>query len=245
LILKSFRILQIFFLLSLPNLTFGQTFYRFTADFSIKEKLIDGTYRLTMGKVYYDKIYKKIVYKLSFPKKETIVIQDTLIYTIDNTNKVIAKVKTVLIPDFTIFHLSLTGKLSDYGLKPKEGEKAIYKISKIEKKDMGIVSTWSPTEEQFKKVFGEIKMMNVDKKLDAMVFYNPKGIIISQQYFKQYAQFKGVSFPAEVTMMSTDDKGKKNLQLTTYKNIQIDQSNENEMYRYKIPISTLTSTKAK
>jgi hypothetical protein len=241
-ILKKLFIL-LFFSLVLPKISFGQNFYRFKADFSIKEKLIDGTYRLTMGKVYYDKIYKKVVYKLSFPKKETIIIQDTLIFTIDNANKVVSKVKTVLIPEFTIFHLSLTGKLSDYGLKPKEGEKSIYKISKVEKKDKGIVSTWSPTEEQFKKVFGDIKMMNVDKKLDAMVFYSPKGNIISQQYFKQYAQIKGVAYPTEVTMMSTDDKGKKNLQLTTYKNIQIDQADENEMYRYKIPISTLNRTK--
>ncbi len=223
----------------MPKLTFGQTFYRFKSDFSIKEKLVDGSYRLTMGKVYYDKIYKKIVYKISFPKKETLVIQDTLIYTLDANNKVVSKVGTVLIPDFTIFHLALTGKLSDYGLKPKEGEKAIYKIGKVEKTEKGIVSTWVPTELAFKKVFGDIKMMNVDKKLDAMVFYNPKGVILSQQYFKQYQVRKGVSFPTEVTMISIDAKGKKNLQLTTYKNIQIDQADENEMYRFKIPFSTL------
>lgn len=226
-------------ILGLPKLSLGQTFYRFKADFSIKEKLVDGSYRLTMGKVYYDKIYKKIVYKLSFPKKETLIIQDTVIYTIDASNKLVSKVKTVLIPDFTIFHLALTGKLSDYGLKPKEGEKAIYKIGKIEKTPKGIVSTWVPTEDAFKKIFGDIKMMNVDKKLDAMVFYNPKGVILSQQYFKDYKVSKGVSFPSEVTMISTDEKGKKNLQLTTYRNIQIDQTDENEMYRYKIPVSAM------
>jgi hypothetical protein len=196
-----------------------------------------------MGKVYYDKIYKKVVYKLNFPEKQTQIFQDTLGYTIDANNKVISKVKTVLIPDFTIFHLALTGKLSDYGLKPKENERPIYKISKIEKNQKGIVSTWSPTEVQFKKVFGDIKMMNIDKKLDAMVFYNPKGVILSQQYFKNYVFQKGIAFPSEVTMISIDDKGKKNLQLITYKNVQIDQADENEIYRYKIPISTLTHTK--
>jgi hypothetical protein len=225
-------------LLSLPKITFGQTFYRFKSDFSIKEKLVDGTYRLTMGKVYYDKVEKKVVYKLSFPKRETHVIKDTLIFTFDENKKNISKVKTGLIPEFTIFHLSLTGKLSDYGLKPKDGEKSIYKITKVEKKDKGIVSTWSPTEEQFKKVFGEIRMMNVNKKLDAMVFYNPRGVILSQQYFKKYFTVKGVSFPTEITMISTDYKGEKNVQVFTYKNIQIDQADENEMYRYKIPLST-------
>lgn len=39
----------------------GQQFYRFKAETSIKDKLSDGSFRLTMGKVYYDKLYKKIV----------------------------------------------------------------------------------------------------------------------------------------------------------------------------------------
>lgn len=226
------------------NLTvFSQQFYRFKADVSIKDKLATGSYRLTMGQVYYDKIYKKIVYKLKFPNKETIIVQDTTMYVVNDKNLISAANKTILMPEFTAFHLALTGKLADYGLKPNPNEKAIYKISKVEKTDKGILSTWVPAEEAYKKAFGNIKMLNANKRLDAMIFYNTKGVVVSQQYFKKYVNVKGVEFPTEVTMISIGEKGEKNIQLTTYKNIIIDQSNEDEIYRYKLPVTRSAAAK--
>lgn len=227
----------------LPSLAFGQQFYRFKADVSIKDKLSNGTYRLTMGKIYYDKIYKKIVYKLIFPKKETMVVQDTTMFSINDKNMVVGTTRTFLIPEFTAFHLALTGQLSDYGLKPKNNEKSIYKIGKVEKTTNGVITTWIPSEDQYKKVFGNIRMQTVNKRLDAMVFYNAKGVLVSQQYFKKYVNVKGVEFPTEVTMVSIGEKGEKNIQMTTYKNVTIDQNNEDEMYRYKIPISKSAAAK--
>jgi len=224
-------------------MAFGQQFYRFRADVSIKDKLSNGTYRLTMGKIYYDKIYKKIVYKLNFPKKETMVVQDTTMFSINDKNMVVGTTRTFLIPEFTAFHLALTGQLSDYGLKPKNNEKAIYKIGKVEKTTNGVITTWIPSEDQYKKVFGNIRMQTINKRLDAMVFYNTKGIIVSQQYFKNYVNVKGVEFPTEVTMMSIGEKGEKNIQMTNYKNVTIDQNNEDEIYRYKIPISKFAAKK--
>lgn len=215
----------------------AQQFYRFKAEVSIKDKLATGSYRLTMGQVYYDKIYKKIVYKLKFPNKETIVVQDTTMYVINDKNIITNSNHTFLIPEFTAFHLALTGKLSDYGLKPKSNEKSIYKIGKVEKTEKGILTTWIPAEESFKKAFGNIKMMNVNKKLDAMIFYSPAGKVISQQYFKKYVNHKGVEFPTEITMISINEKGEKNIQLTTYKNVIIDQNTEDEIYRYKLPLT--------
>lgn len=227
----------ILFFLSIINPSFAQQFYRFKATVSIKDKLSNGTYRLTMGDVYYDKIYKKIVYRLHFPKKETIVAQDTTIYTINDKNIIISADRNVIIPEFTAFHLALTGKLYDYGLKPNENEKSIYKISKVEKSSKGVTTTWTPTEESFKKLFGDIKMLNVNKRLDAIIFYNPKGNIVSRQFFKKYVNSNGVEFPTEITMISYGEKGEKNIQQTTYKNVLIDQNNEDEIYRYKLPIS--------
>jgi hypothetical protein len=235
--------LFILILLSLPKFSFGQTFYRLKSDFTIKEKLVDGSYRLTMGKVYYDKINKKIVYKLTFPKRETHVIQDTLIYTIDQNNKIINKVKSGLIPEFTIFHLVLTGKLTNYGLKPKEDEKPLYKIAKVEKQGNGILSTWTPTESQFKKMFGEIKMFNVNKSLEVLLVYDPKKKLKSRQFFKKYENINGILMPTEVTNISYGENGSQNIQLTTYKNIKIDQNNEDEIYRYKLPINKLVGSK--
>jgi hypothetical protein len=226
-----------------PQYGQAQQFYRFKADISVKDKLVDGTYRLTMGKVYYDKLYKKIVYKLSFPNIETMVIQDTTLFKIDKTNKLIESARTFLIPDFTVFHLALTGKLSDYGLKAAANDRAIYKIGKVEKDEKGLTTTWVPAEKEFKKVFGDIKMLTINKKLDAMIFYNAKGKIVSRQFFKKYVNVKGVEFPTEVTMISYAEDGRVNTQLTTYKNVLIDQNNEDEIYRYRIPITKSVTAK--
>ena len=76
-----------------------------------------------------------------------------------------------------------------------------------------------------------------------MIFYNAKGAVISQQYFKKYVNVKGVEFPTEVTMISISEKGEKNIQLTTYKNVVIDQSDEDEVYRYKIPLTKSAAVK--
>lgn len=222
------------FLLSFP--LYSQQFYRFKAEVSIKDKLSDGTYRLTMGQVYYDKIYKKIVYRLKFPRQETIIAQDTTLFTLDKSGKLVATTRTVLVPEFTVFHLALTGRLADYGLKAVE-EKPIYKIGKVQKTKDGVLTTWEPSDERFKKVFGNVQMHNVNKRLDAMVFFDKNNKVVSRQYFKKYTTQKGISFPQEVTMISYPEDGKENIQLTTYKNVVIDQTTEDEIYRYRIPMA--------
>ncbi|MFT6879341.1 MAG: hypothetical protein ACI8UX_000566 [Psychromonas sp.] len=215
----------------------GQKFYRFKADISVKEKLGDGKYRLTMGKVYYDKIYQKIVYDINFPKIENIVIQDTSLFEINNEGILLKQSKTMVLPEFTVFHLALTGKLSDYGLKESNKDRAIYKIGDIEKKEGGVVTTWTPAEEKLKTLFGDIKMMTKNRRLDVMVFYDKDGRLVSRQFFKKYVNVKGIEFPEEVTMISYAFDGTQNIQRTTYKNILIDQNDEDEMYRYRIPIT--------
>jgi len=51
----------------LPNSVIGQHYFRMKADFSIKEKFGDGKMALTMGTIYYDRNYKKLVYDVKFP----------------------------------------------------------------------------------------------------------------------------------------------------------------------------------
>ncbi len=240
--MKLFRVIT-FCLLLIANATYAQQFYRFKADISVKDKLADGSYRLTMGKVYYDKIYKKIVYKLNFPKLETLVIQDTSVFKINAEGLLASSSRSVIMPEFTVFHLALTGKLSDYGLRTVDDEKPIYNIGKVEKTKDGVMTTWVASEEQFKKYFGDIKMLKKDKRLDAMLFYDTKGKLVSRQFFKKYVNVKGIEFPTEVTMISYAADGKQNIQLTTYKNVLIDQSNENEIYRYRIPITKSVGSK--
>jgi hypothetical protein len=230
---KNIVLLFIFCVLGI-HLSNAQQFYRIKSDVSIKDKLSNGSYRLTVGKVYYDKTSLKVIYKLTFPQKETIIIKDTTLYKITKDS---VSTQTVLASnEFSIFHLSLSGKLADYGLNSGNVAK-IYKISKVEKdKDGRVITTWSVVEKQLMKTLGKIKMANVNKKLDAIAFYDANEKLLSQQFFKEYSNFNGVEFPKQVTQISYNSDGTQNIQQTTYKNIIIDQEDENESYNYPIPV---------
>lgn len=221
----------------------AQQFYRIKADVSIKDKLSNGSYRLTVGKVFYDKTSLKVIYKLTFPQKETIIIKDTTLYKIAKDSVLVQSV--LASNEFSIFHLALSGKLADYGLNSGNVAK-IYKISKVEKdKDGRVITTWSVIEKQLMKTLGKIKMANANKKLDAIAFYDAKEKLLSQQFFKEYSNFNGVEFPKQVTQISYNSDGTQNIQQTTYKNIIIDQEDENEIYNYPVPTVTKPKQSAK
>jgi hypothetical protein len=212
----------------------AQQNYRVKADVSIKDKLANGSYRLTVGKVYYDKTMLKVVYKLTFPQQETVIIKDTTLYKISKDSTTSQNVMAA--NEFSIFHLSLSGKLADYGLNTGNAAK-IYKISKVEKdKDGRVITTWSVVEKQLMKVLGKIKMANVDKRLDAIAFYDTEDKLLSQQFFKEYTNVNGVEFPKQVTQITRNSDGTQNIQQTTYKNIVIDQDDESNIYNYPIPV---------
>lgn len=213
----------------------AQQFYRIKSDVSIKDKLANGTYRLTVGKVYYDKPSLKLIYKLHFPQEETIIIQDTTLYKIGKDGALVSSQNVMVVNEFSIFHLSLSGKLADYGINSGKAA-GIYKISNVEKeKDGRVVTTWSVTDKRLTKTLGKIKMANINKKLDAIAFYDTNDKLLSQQFFKNYVNINGVEFPLQVTQISNNTDGTQNIQQSTYKNIVIDQEDENSMYNFRIP----------
>ena len=61
------------------------------------------------------------------------VVQDTTMFSINDKNLVVGTTRTFLIPEFTAFHLALTGQLSDYGLKPKTTRSRYIKLVKWKK----------------------------------------------------------------------------------------------------------------
>jgi len=204
-----------------------QLFFRIKTDFMIKAKSPTGEQRLTVGKIFYDKNIKQIVYDISFPEKEIWVQRDTILYKIVNL-KVIGKQRIPAGIEFSIYNLVLNGNLNDYGLK-----KTKFTIRKVEKSDSSVISTWEPPLE-FKKYFGDILLSIVDQKLNGIVFKNNAGEIVSRQFFRNYTKVNGLSFPQEIYRENYVN-GQKDMELTTFTNILVNDLSGENKYDFKIP----------
>ena len=205
----------------------SQIYFRIRADFMIKAKSATGQQQLTVGKVYYDKSIRQIVYEITFPEKESWVQRDTVLYKIVNS-KVTARQHIPTMIEFSIYNLILNGNLPDYGLK-----KTKFKIIKVEKSDDNIISTWEAPPES-KKFFGNVLISNVNQQLNGIVFKNSAGEVIARQFFRDYIKVKGLSFPQEIVKESIID-GQKAYELTTYSNIFINDLSGEDKYNFKIP----------
>ena len=204
-----------------------QLFFRIKTDFMIKAKSPTGEQRLTVGKIFYDKNIKQIVYDISFPEKEIWVQRDTILYNIVNL-KVFGKHRIPAGIEFSIYNLVLNGNLNDYGLK-----KTKFTIRKVEKSDSSVISTWEPPLE-FKKYFGDILLSIVDQKLNGIVFKNNAGEIVSRQFFRNYTKVNGLSFPQEIYRENYVN-GQKDMELTTFTNILVNDLSGENKYDFKIP----------
>ena len=204
-----------------------QLFFRIKTDFMIKAKSATGEQRLTVGKIFYDKNIKQIVYDISFPEKEIWVQRDTILYKIVNS-KVIGKQRIPAGIEFSIYNLVLNGNLNDYGLK-----KTKFTIRKVEKNDSSVISTWAPPLE-FKKYFGDILLSIVDQKLNGIVFKNNAGEIVSRQFFRNYTKVNGLSFPQEIYRENYVNE-QKDMELTTFTNILVNDLSGENKYDFKIP----------
>ena len=204
-----------------------QLFFRIKTDFMIKAKSSTGEQRLTVGKIFYDKNIKQIVYDVSFPEKEIWIQRDTILYKIINS-KVIGKQRIPAGIEFSIYNLVLNGNLNDYGLK-----KTKFTIRKVEKNDSSVISTWEPPLE-FKKYFGDILLSIVDQKLNGIVFKNNAGEIVSRQFFRNYKKVNGLSFPQEIYRENYVN-GQKDIELTTFTNILVNDLSGENKYDFKIP----------
>jgi hypothetical protein len=211
----------------LPRVLLGQHFFRVSADFSIKEIRADSSVNLTVGKVYYDKNIKKIIYKVSFPKAETWVVYDTSVYMIQN-GKVKERIKSSSIAEFSIFHLALSGDLHEFGLKNTP-----YKLSSVTKEDSLVIAVWKP-ESRLSKAFGKIVLSKLKRRIYGIAFYRPNGNLAGRQIFRKFVTIKGCDFPSEILQFQNSPKGESK-QITTFKNIKIDQANDPKLFDYPLP----------
>lgn len=205
----------------------SQIFYRIEADFVMKVKTSSGQQQLTVGKVFYDKNVNQIVYDISFPEKEIWLQKDTTLYRIVDS-KVLGQQSIPTMLEFSIFSLVLNGHLADYGLKNTR-----FSIKKVERIDNSVISTWEPPKE-LKVIFGDVLLSNVNQQLNGIVFKSSSGAIISRQFFRNYTRVKGVSFPLEI-IKEIYVADKKNIEVTTFNNILINDYSSGKKYDYKVP----------
>jgi hypothetical protein len=205
----------------------AQSYTRVEASVSIKTKYENGKGTLEMGKIFYDKKNKKLIYDFSFPEKQTIAIFDTTISVIKN-GILIEKQKIAPLLQSTLFNIILEGELPNYGLRSN----MIYKIKKVEKDRDLVITTW-----EFKgknKAFGNILVSTKGKDLYGVVFLNTKGEVISKQLFGQYILVSGLRFPTEITQVLIQDK-KEIHQVTTFKNIVVNSLKNEKYYNFILP----------
>lgn len=228
--MKDFFFLKIagiiIILLFLLNPIHSQVYFRIEANFSLKEKFSDGTQKLTMGKVYFDKYIQKLVYDISFPEKEIIVFIDSNHFIINK--KTVDTLKSD--PNFirlSLFNLSLNGSLPYFGLK-----ESVFELTHIESEENMVISTWE-TPKSKKIPYMKVLLSQIDKKLNGIITYNDAGVLISKQLFEDYINNNGFEFPTKVIQFFYFNNVEQ-IKLINYSNIAVNSIKNEAYYNYSI-----------
>lgn len=225
---KSFIIIQVLVFIAFIPSSIAQTYNRIEAEFSVKEKKYNGKQQLSMGHVYYDRQYRKVVYNMTFPQKSTLVMTQDAIVLIEN-NTVINRQPASHLVKFSIFNLSLQGSLAYFGLKQTP-----FELKNVERDGEKVISTWELPEDMVENK-SKVMLSQVNKQLQGFISYDKDDEVISKQFFENYTTVKGLKFPKRVVQFRYVGDGKKNTRITTYKNIKVNQAGNEALYNYIIP----------
>lgn len=219
---------QVLFLLmmSAPGVLSAQQFFRIRADVTVKTKLSTGEQSLTVGKIYYDRNERKIVYDLSFPEKSLLVTADTVTYRIVD-KQIVQRSFSPSMAEFSVFHLALSSHLPDFGLQRTQ-----YVVTDVQKEGEMVITTWTPPPKLAEEL-GNILISVMDKKLFGVVFLSPDGDVISKQLFENYIEQDGLAFPGKIVEISYSPSGE-NYQIMSFKNLVLDELENNDIYSYSV-----------
>jgi hypothetical protein len=201
----------------------GQNYYRISGEFTIKTKA-DSAAQLVMGKFYFDKNKKKIVHDTYFPEKVTWITSDTSVYKIVENTIVLRQ----SIPDFSafsIYNMVLNNQLDNFGL-----DNTYFSLENVEEEGSMVISTWMPNK-SLKKATGKILISSKDNNIYGIVFFNTEDQIVKKQFFEDYTVNSGLAFPGRIVEI-TYVKGKEVYQVTTYKNIVINEKGNENLYGF-------------
>jgi len=206
---------------------FSQEFFRIEAEYSIKENSSADSPMLNMGKGYFDINNRTLLFDTKFPEKEIVLMNDSLMLKIKN-DEVVEVIHSQNFIDFTIFSLILNGKLPYFGLKNTR-----YALTNIEKDQGMVITTWEPPDE-VKELKGKMLLSQIDKQLYGLISFDGNNKMISKQFFEEYITLDGINVPTRVTQFFYKGMEEK-IKLTTYKNIKINNLENEEYYNYKLP----------
>jgi hypothetical protein len=225
---KFLTVSTICFLIFGTGILTAQHYYRIKADFSFKYAGSEETgSSLVMGTAYYDKIDKKITYQVRFPKAEYWAMQDTNMYKFAN-GQLIEKSFMVSPVETSIFNLALQSTMNNFAL-----ENSAYSLKSVEEDKGMVIATWSPPKVKGNDKIGDVLIANKNGLLSGIIFKNAAGDVVAKQFYDDYEMVSGINFPKEVTQIVIAN-GKESYQITNYKNIVIDESGKDHLYRYPV-----------
>jgi hypothetical protein len=225
--MKNFSLIILFFLVFLLPAT-SQEAYRFHSDFLFRAKGVDSLFHITKGEVFYDKNIKKLVFKNTFPKKETYLINDTTLYVF-HSDTFIESRKNIIPPEHTMFNYLLSSSFSNYGMNGSG-----FEVGNIEKKKDIVVTSWVP-KGVIGKYIGKILIANKDKRLHSVVIFDKDLKMMNRQIFKKYQNINGSEIPSEILSVSYYSDSSTYIQITNLNNITLNESDNQDIYDFKIP----------
>lgn len=224
---KAANLFFVLFLLLCAVHVQSQDFTRIKARFSIKEKGADGSSTLTMGTVYYDLNLARIVYQVTFPAPEVLVIEGNLLHRVKD-GKVESSPLAGPLAKHSVFHLALSGHLSHFGL-----QNSTYELVDTERDGELLITTWQPPKKDADKR-GKLVLAQKNKLLHGLASYAPGNEqLASKQVFKNYLYVQGFAFPGEVLQIVYFDQGE-STKITTYKDVELNES-DGTWYNYVVP----------
>ncbi len=194
---------------------------------TIKSKNVDGEQAITIGKVYYDRNVRQVIYHISFPEPETWVTTDSLTYRIIK-DSLVSKHISIGMAEFSVFHLALNSHLPNFGLKSSS-----YHIESVERDSSNVVTTWSP-KENMKDKMGKILVSTRNKELFGVVFLDPSGSVLRKQFFEEYIYVSGLAFPGKIVEIGYEF-GRESYQISNFRKLKVDELENNSNYRFILP----------
>ncbi len=186
----------------------------------------DSTFQVSKGTLYYDQNFKKIVFHLTFPQKEEVILFDTVMFVF-NEGTLKSKTRNYLIPSQSVFHYMLSGNFSSYGLEASK-----FKATGVDKKKDLVITTWEPPA-PLKKLVSKILVATRNKKLYSITMLDGEGAVTNRQILKEYKRTEGLDIPTEI-LIATYFQQNPMYQIINLSNIKINENGNDEIYNRKL-----------